>query len=45
MGLFIRTVGITRATLKIGMTKLVYNMKPLVFWDMVHFPRGRAVRG
>jgi hypothetical protein len=31
MGLFIRTIGITRATMKIGMANLVYNMRRLVF--------------
>jgi transposase, IS5 family len=31
MELFIRTVGIARATMKIGMTNLVYNIKRLVF--------------
>lgn len=31
MGLFVRTVGIARATTKIGMANLVYNMRRLVF--------------
>jgi IS5 family transposase len=31
MGLFIRTVGIARAKVKIGMANLVYNLKRLVF--------------
>jgi transposase, IS5 family len=31
MGLFIRTIGITRATVKIGLTNLVYNIKRLLF--------------
>ena len=31
MGLFIRTVGIARATIKIGMANLVYNIKRLLF--------------
>ena len=31
MDLFIRTVGIARATMKIGMANIVYNMKRLVF--------------
>jgi IS5 family transposase len=31
MGLFIRTVGIARATIKIGLANLVYNMRRLVF--------------
>jgi transposase, IS5 family len=33
MDLFIRTVGIARATVKIGMANMVYNMKRLVFLD------------
>lgn len=31
MGLFIRTIGIARATIKIGMANLVYNIKRLLF--------------
>ena len=31
MHLFIRTIGIARATIKIGMTNLVYNIKRLIF--------------
>src|ERR1035437_5561232 len=31
MGLFIRTIGIARATIKIGMVNLVYNIKRLLF--------------
>ena len=31
MGLFIRTVGIARATVKIGLANLVYNIKRLLF--------------
>ena len=31
MGLFIRTIGIARATTKIGMVNLVYNIKRLLF--------------
>ena len=31
MGLFVRTIGISRATLKIGMANLVYNIKRLLF--------------
>jgi transposase, IS5 family len=31
MDLFIRTIGIARATMKIGMVNLVYNMRRLVF--------------
>ena len=33
MDLFVRTVGIARATVKIGMANMVYNMKRLVFLD------------
>jgi hypothetical protein len=31
MGLFIRTIGIARATIKIGMANLVYNFKRFIF--------------
>ena len=31
MGLFIRTIGIARAKVKIGMANLVYNFKRLIF--------------
>ena len=31
MRLFIRTIGIARATTKIGMANLVYNIKRLIF--------------
>ena len=31
MGLFIRTIGIARATTKIGMANLIYNIKRLIF--------------
>jgi transposase, IS5 family len=31
MGLFIRTIGIARATMKIGMANLVYNFKRMLF--------------
>ena len=31
MGLFIRTIGIARATIKIGMANLVYNIKRFIF--------------
>jgi len=31
MGLFIRTIGIARARVKIGMANLVYNFKRLIF--------------
>jgi IS5 family transposase len=33
MELFIRTMGIAHARIKIGMANLVYNMKQLVFLD------------
>ena len=33
MDLFVRTIGIATATMKIGMTNIVYNMKRLVFLD------------
>ena len=33
MGLFVRTIGIARATTKIGMANLVYNLKRLVFLE------------
>lgn len=32
-GLFIRTIGLARAKVKIGMANLVYNFKRLVFWQ------------
>jgi len=31
MGLFVRTIGIARATIKIGMANLVYNIKRRLF--------------
>jgi transposase, IS5 family len=31
MELFVRTIGIARATMKIGMANIVYNVKRLVF--------------
>jgi len=33
MDIFIRTVGIARARMKIGMANVVYNVKRLVFLD------------
>jgi transposase, IS5 family len=33
MGLFIRTIGIQRANVKLGLANIVYNMKRLVFWE------------
>ena len=35
MGLFIRTIGIARAKVKIGMANLVYNFRRLVFWGRI----------
>lgn len=40
MGLFIRTIGLKRAKIKIGLAHLAYNMKRLVFWET----RKRQVR-
>jgi transposase, IS5 family len=31
MDLFIRTIGLPRATMKIGLANLVYNVKRLIF--------------
>ena len=31
MGLFIRTIGLARATTKVGMANLAYNIKRLIF--------------
>jgi IS5 family transposase len=33
MDLFIRTIGIQRANVKIGLANITYNMKRLVFWE------------
>lgn len=33
MGLFVRTIGVARATAKIGMANIAFNMKRLVFWE------------
>ena len=33
MSLFVRTIGIDRATAKIGMVNIAFNMKRLVFWE------------
>jgi hypothetical protein len=33
MGLFIRTIGIARASIKIGMAKLAYNFQRLVWLE------------
>lgn len=35
MGLVIRTVGIARARVKIGMANLVYNFKRLICWRRI----------
>ena len=35
MGLFIRTIGIARATTKIGLANLAYNMKRLIYLDRI----------
>ena len=35
MALFIRTIGIARAKVKIGIANLVYNFKRLVFWGRI----------
>ena len=40
MGLLVRTIGIARARLKIGMANLVYNLKRLI---MLHRGRQAAV--
>ncbi|MFO1035724.1 MAG: IS5 family transposase [Geminicoccaceae bacterium] len=37
MGLFVRTIGLARATTKIGMANLVYNLKRLVFLEKCAF--------
>lgn len=33
MGLFVRTIGIDRATARIGMANIAFNMKRLAFWE------------
>lgn len=33
MGLFVRTIGIQRATVKISLANIAYNMKRLIFWE------------
>lgn len=35
MGLFIRTIGIARATTKIGMANLAYNIKRLIYLERI----------
>ncbi|MBS1079755.1 IS5/IS1182 family transposase, partial [Gluconobacter kondonii] len=34
-GLFIRTVGITRATMRIGLANIVYNMRRFLFLERI----------
>ncbi|MBC9009551.1 IS5/IS1182 family transposase, partial [Acetobacter tropicalis] len=34
-GLFIRTVGITRATMRIGLANIVYNMRRFLFLQQI----------
>ncbi|WP_264779051.1 transposase, partial [Gluconobacter sphaericus] len=36
MGLFIRTVGITRATMRIGLANIVYNMRRFLFLERIN---------
>ncbi len=33
MGLFVRTIGLARATMKIGLANLVYNMRRLLWLE------------
>jgi hypothetical protein len=35
IGLFVRTVGITRATMRIGLTNIVYNMRRFLFLELI----------
>ncbi|KXV36204.1 transposase [Gluconobacter thailandicus] len=35
-GLFVRTEGITRATMKIGLATIVYNMRRFLFWERMN---------
>ncbi|MBS1020344.1 IS5/IS1182 family transposase, partial [Gluconobacter cerinus] len=35
-GLFIRTVSITRATMRIGLANIVYNMRRLLFLERIN---------
>ena len=35
-GLFIRTVGITRATMRIGLANIVYNMRRFLFMERMN---------
>jgi hypothetical protein len=36
MGLFVRTVGITRATMRIGLANIVYNMRRFLFLERLN---------
>jgi hypothetical protein len=38
MGLFVRTIGIARATTKIGLANLLYNMRRLVWLERQALP-------
>jgi transposase, IS5 family len=38
MGLFVRTIGLARATTKIGMANLVYNMRRLLWLEQKAAP-------
>ena len=40
MGLFVRTIGLKRAKVKIGLANLTYNMKRLVFWEQRRLSMG-----
>jgi len=35
MGLFIRTIGISRAEMKIGMANLVYNIRRFIYLERI----------
>ncbi|MFT8355627.1 MAG: hypothetical protein ABF617_13695, partial [Gluconobacter japonicus] len=35
-GLFVRTVGITRATMRIGLANIVYNMRRFLFLERLN---------
>ncbi|MFT9166422.1 MAG: hypothetical protein ABF504_15260, partial [Komagataeibacter saccharivorans] len=34
-GLFVRTVGITRATMRVGLANIVYNMRHFIFLERI----------
>ncbi|AQS92339.1 hypothetical protein A0U94_14225 (plasmid) [Gluconobacter albidus] len=36
MGLFVRTVGITRAIMRIGLANIVYNMRRFLFLERIN---------